>query len=157
MTERPDRVLLVEAEVSRAAEQTQFAGIERRGAGVDNAADRVRTVERRAGALQHFHAGKHFKRDRQIEIEVARLHVIHAEAVEQDEGLPERSAANGDVGLQRAGRALLQIECGVELEQIEPGIEQLGLLLRQTDHADVTVRFGERQWLSGAGDDDGFL
>ena len=59
------------------------------------------------------------------------LHVVNAQPVEQHERLTECRAANGKIALKAARYALLQVERGIEFQQIEPRFVKWPLLLRQ--------------------------
>ncbi len=150
-------MLLIETEIPGAREQTEFRVRDLLRQYVHDAADRIRSVERRARSFQHLHAGNHFERDRQIEIEVPGLHIIDAHAVEQNQGLAEGRAADREIGLESARRALLQVERRIELQQIEPRAVERELLLRQLRDAHIAIRFRQRDRFRNACHNDAFL
>ena len=153
LPERRNRMLLIETEIPGPGEQAEFAGLERLRPRIDHAADRVRTIERGTRPFQHFETGDHFQRDRQIEIEVSGLHVVDAQAIEQDQSLPERRAANRQIPLKASRDRLVQVERGIEPQEIEPGFVERALLLRQAQDAHVAIRLGQRNGLGGSGND----
>jgi hypothetical protein len=87
---------------------------------------------------------------------VAGLRVVHAAAVEEDEGLGERGAADGEVALEAVGGALAEVEGGVELEEIREVVEQEALG-EDGEGGDGAVGLFEGERLPGSGDDDGLL
>ena len=91
----------------------------RAGEEVDGAADGVRPVEGGAGAVQHVDAGDGVERDGDVEIQVAGFGIVDAEAVDQDEGLLEGGAANGEVGLDAFAGAGLDVERGIGAEEVD--------------------------------------
>ena len=52
---------------------------------------------------------------------------------------------------------MLQVERRIKLQQVEPGVVKVTLFLRQADHADVAIRFGQRDGLSRACHNNTFL
>ena len=76
--------------------------------------DRVRPVQRRARAAQHFDAVDGIERHGDIHVVVAGLRVAQALAVEQHQRLAESAAADREIGLYAIGRAFLQVERGVQ-------------------------------------------
>ena len=99
-----------------------------RGDEVDGAADGVGAVEGGAGAVEDVDAGDGVERDGDVEVEVAGLGVVDAEAVEQDERLLEGGAADGEVGLHAVGGAGLEVEGGVEAEVVDDAVEEQRLV-----------------------------
>ena len=87
---------------------------------------------------------------------MAGLRVVETHAVEQHEGLAEAGAADGEIGLHAVGRALGEVERGVELEQIDQRVEHQALAAHRK-HADGAVDLFERHGLEGAGDDHGIV
>ena len=75
---------------------------------------------------------------------MAGLRVVEAHAVQQNERLSEGGAADGEIGDETAGSALLQVERRIELEQVEPGVEERALFFRQRQYVDVAIGFIER-------------
>jgi hypothetical protein len=63
--------------------------------------------------VEDVDSGDGVKRDRDVEVEMAGLGVVDAEAVEEDEGLLEGGAAEGEIGLDSIGSAGLQVEGGI--------------------------------------------
>ena len=102
----------------------------RLGEEVDGAADGVGAVEGDAGAVEDVDAGDGVEWDGDVEVEVAGLGIVDAEAVEEDEGLLEGGAAEGEVGLDAVGGAGLQVEGGVLTEEVDDGVGGEGLLAR---------------------------
>jgi hypothetical protein len=84
---------------------------------------------------------------------VAGLGVVDAEAVEEDEGLLEGGAAEGEVGLNAVGGASLEVEGGVLTEEIDYGVGDEGLIA-WVDEIDGAVAFGEGEWFKRSGDCD---
>ena len=121
---------------------------------VDGSADGVGAVEGGAGAVQDFDAGDGVERDGDVEVEVAGLGVVDAEAVEQEEGLLEGGAADGEVGLDSGGGAGLEVERGVLAEVVDDAVEEEGLGAG-VEGLDGAVAFGEGDGLDGGGDGDG--
>ncbi len=106
--------------------------------------------------MQDFHLADGFEGHGDVHVVVAALHVVEAQAVEQDEGLAEVAAANGHVGLHAIGAARLEIERRVEAEQIGEGIgDEIHAPRRQ--QGEGAIHFIEREGFEGAGDDDGIM
>ena len=72
--------------------------------------------------MQDVDAGDGVERDGNVEVEVAGFGVVDAEAVDEDEGLLEGGAADGEVGLDAFGGAGLHVEGGVGAEEIDGGV-----------------------------------
>ena len=106
--------------------------------------------------MEDFDAGEGVEGDGDVEVEVAGLGVVDAEAVEEDEGLFEGGAADGEVGLNAVGRAGLEVEGGVLAEIVGGVVEEEGLVAR-VESDDGAVGFGERDGWDGGGDGDGLL
>src|ERR1039458_6386456 len=102
--------LLIDAVVAEGGAEAEFGNGGWRGDDIDDAADGVRAIERGTGAAHDFNALDVFERHRDIHVGVAGLRVAEAHAVEQDEGLAEAGAADGEIGLHAIGRALLEVE-----------------------------------------------
>ena len=83
---------------------------------------------------------------------MAGLSVVQALAVEKDEGFSETRAAYGKIGLDSIGSALFEVERGIELQQVNQGIEDQGIAADRK-HADGTVDLFELHGLEGTGDD----
>jgi len=123
---------------------------------VDGAPDGVGAVEGGAGAVQDVGAGDGFERHRDVEVQVATLGVVDAEAVDQDEGLLEGGAAQGDVGLHTVAGAGLDVHRGIEAEVILDAVEQQRRL-PGVEHDDGAVVGRERHGFDGGGDVDALL
>ncbi len=146
--------LLIDASVAERGAEAQFGGGGGRGDDVDDAADGVRTVEGGAGAAHDFDAVDVFQGRGDIHVGVAGLGIVEAHAVEEDEGLAEAGAADGEIGLDAVGGALLKVERGIEAEQIGEAVEDEGLGSGGED-ADGAIDLFERHGLERTGDDDG--
>jgi hypothetical protein len=120
------------------------------GEEVDRAAYGVGAVKRAAGAVKDVDSGDGVEGDGDVEIQVARLGIVDAKAVEQDEGLLEGGAAEGEVGLDAVGGAGLQVEGGVLAEEIDDGVRNERLVARR-DEIDGAVAFGEGKRFEGGG------
>ncbi len=125
------------------------------GEEVDGAADGVGAVESRSRAVEDVDAGDGVEGNRDVEVEVAGFGVVDAEAVEEDEGLLEGGAAEGEVGLDAVGGAGLQVEGGVLTEEVDDGVRDERLVAGR-DEIDGSVAFGEGQGFEGGGDADAF-
>src|ERR1700679_2812409 len=79
-------------------------------------------VEGAARAVEDVDAGDGVEGDGDVEVEVAGLGGVDAEAVEEDEGLLEGGAAEGEVGLDAVGGAGLEVEGGVLAEEVDDGV-----------------------------------
>ena len=123
------------------------------GEEVDCAADGVGAVEGGAGAVEDVDAGDGVEGDGDIQIQVAGLGVVDAEAVEEDEGLLEGGAAEGEVGLDAVGGAGLEVEGGVLAEVVDDGVGEEGLVAGG-DEVDGAIAFGEGEGFEGGGDGD---
>ena len=123
---------------------------------VDGAAEGVGAVEGGAGAVEDVDAGDGFEGDGDVEVEVAGLGVVDAEAVEEDEGLLEGGAADGEVGLDAVAAAGLEVEGGVEAEEVGGVVEEERLGGGVEDGYGAVV-FGEREGFYGGGDGDVLL
>ena len=149
-------VLLDRAEAAAAcAADDGEAGCGWLGEEVDGAADGVGAVEGGAGAVEDVDAGDGVEGDGDVEVEMAGLGVVDAEAVEEDEGLLEGGAADGEVGLDAVGGAGLQVEGGVLAEEVDDGVGE-ERLVAGFDEVDGAVVFGEREGFEGGGDGDAF-
>ena len=113
--------LLVGAEVAESEADGEVAGFGSAGDEVDRAAHGVGAVHGGTGAFENFDAVDGSDGNGEVHAVVAGLDVADAQAVEQDQGLAEVGAADGDVGLDAVGRALLQVDGGIELEEIDRG------------------------------------
>jgi hypothetical protein len=89
-----------------------------------------------------------------VEVEVAGLGVVDAEAVDEDEGLLEGGAAEGEIGLDAFGGAGLEVEGWVLAEDIDDGICTGGLVAGEQNFYGA-IAFLERERLGGGGDLDG--
>jgi hypothetical protein len=87
---------------------------------------------------------------------VSGLGVVDAEAFEQDEGLLEGGAADGEVGLDAVAAAGLEVEGGVLTEEVGRvvGEEWLGVGVEDGDGA---VVFGEREGFDRGDNGDALL
>ena len=101
--------------------------------------------------MQDVDAGDGVERDGDVEVEVAGLGIVDAEAVDEDEGLLEGGAADGEVGLDAFGGAGLHVERRVGAEQIDGAVDADGQLARGEDF-DGAVAFGQGERLDGGGD-----
>src|SRR5579863_6872323 len=109
-SERTQNGLFVFAEATCSGAQTQRVGLRLACHKVDDAADRVGSVERRSGAVEDIHAAKGGLRYGQIEVEVRGLRVVDPHAIEEDQGLLEGGAAQGHVGQYAPRGALLNVD-----------------------------------------------
>ena len=103
--------------------------------------------------MEDVDAGDGVERDGDVEVEVAGFGVVDAEAVEEDEGLLEGGAAEGEVGLHAVGGAGLEVEGGVLTEVVDYGVGDQGLIARGDD-VDGAIAFGEGEGFEGGGDGD---
>ncbi len=103
--------------------------------------------------MEDVDAGDGVEGDGDVEVEVAGLGVVDAKAVEEDEGLLEGGAAEGEVGLDAVGGAGLEVEGGVLTEVVDYGVGDEGLIARG-DEVDGAIAFGEGEGLEGGGDGD---
>jgi hypothetical protein len=129
------------------------AGGWRLGEEIDGAADGVGAVKRRSRSVEDVDAGYGVEGDRDVKVEVAGFGVVDAEAVEEDEGLLEGGAAEGEVGLNAVWGAGLEVEGGVLAEEVDDGVCREGLVARG-DEVDGAIAFGEWEGLEGGGDGD---
>ena len=81
--------------------------------------------------MQDVDAGDGVERDGDVEVEVAGLGIVDAEAVDEDEGLLEGGAADGEVGLHAFAGAGLQVEGGVGAEEVDGGVGAGGQVARE--------------------------
>ena len=88
---------------------------------------------------------------------MAGLDIADAQAIEEDQGLAEVGAAEGDVGLDAVRRALLEVDGGVEPEKVHQGVGEQGTLRTDVLDLDVAVGFFERNGVVGSGDDEGLV
>ncbi len=77
--------------------------------------------------MEDVDSGDGVEGDGDVEVEVAGLGVVDAEAVKEDEGLLEGGAAEGEVGLDAVGGAGLEVEGCVLAEEIDDGVRGEGL------------------------------
>ena len=103
--------------------------------------------------MEDVDAGDGVEGDGDIQIQVAGLGVVDAEAVEEDEGLLEGGAAKGEVGLDAVDGASLEVEGGVLTEEIDYGVGDEGLIA-WVDEVDGAVAFSERKGFERGGDGD---
>ena len=148
--------LLVDAIAAECRAQAEFGDGGRLGDDVDHAAHGVGAVEGGARSAHHFDALHAFERHRDIHVVMPGLRVVEAHAVEQDEGLTEARAADGEVHLHAVGRAFGEVERRVQLEQVHQRVEHQALAAHRK-HADGAVDLFERHGLKGAGDDHGVV
>jgi hypothetical protein len=92
--------------------------------------------------VEDVDAGNGVERDGDVEVKVAGLGVVDAEAVEEDEGLLEGGAAEGEVGLDAVGGAGLEVEGGVLAEVVDDGVGEEGLVAGG-DEVDGAIALGE--------------
>ena len=104
----------------------------------------------------HFDPRNRIERHGDVHIVMAGLNVVEALAVQQDERLAEAGAADREVALHAAGRALAKVERGIEAEQVGEAIEDEVCSARR-QHADGAIDFVERERLVRAGDDDSLV
>ena len=130
---------------------------EARGGGlgeeIDGAADGVGAVEGAARAVEDVDVGDGAEWDGDVEVEMAGLGVVDAEAVEEDDGLLEGGAAEGEIGLDAVGCAGLQVEGGVLAEEIYDAVGDERLVSRRED-VDGAVAFSKGKGLEGCCDGD---
>ena len=62
--------------------------------------------------------------DRDVEVEVARLRIVDAKAVQQNERLLEGGAADGEVGLDAIAATGLEVKGGVHSEEVGGVVEE---------------------------------
>jgi len=103
--------LLVRAIVSHGRPQAQLETLRGRGNHVDHAAGGIRTVHGGTRSTQHLDPFTESSGTGYPYCD-GRMHVVEALAVEQDEGLLEIRAADGEIGLHTIGSAFLQVERG---------------------------------------------
>ena len=72
--------------------------------------------------MEDVDAGYGVEGDRDVEVQVAGLGIIDAEAVEKDEGLLEGCTTKGEVGVNASWGAGLQIEGGVLAKVVDDGV-----------------------------------
>jgi hypothetical protein len=87
---------------------------------------------------------------------VAGLSIVEPLAVEQDESAAEIAATDGDVGLDAARGALLEIDRGVKLQDVRQSVEQ-ECVASDGKSEDGAVELVERERLKSAGHYDGFM
>jgi hypothetical protein len=148
--------LLVDAVAAERRAQAEFGDGGRLGDDVDDATHGVGAIHGGTRPAHHFDAIHTFERHGDIHVVVAGLRVVDAHAVEQHEGLAEARAADGKIALHPVRRAFLQVERGVELEQIRQGIKHQALAARR-EHADGAVDLFQRHGLIGSSDDHGIV
>ena len=150
------KMLLFGAEVAEADFGGDGGEVGLGGDEVDGAAEGVGAVEGGAGAVEDVDAGDGFERDGDVEVEVTRLGVVDAETVEQDEGLLEGGAADGEVGLDAVAAAGLEIEGGVQTEEVG-GVVEEEWLGGGVEDGNGAVVFVEGEGFYGGGDGDVLL
>ena len=123
------------------------------GEEIDGAADGVGAVEGGTGAVEDVDAGDGVEGNGDVEVQVAGLGVVDAETVEEDEGLLEGGATEGEVGLDAVGCAGLEVERRILAEEIDDGVGDEGLVA-WVDEVDGAIAFGERQGFERGGDGD---
>jgi hypothetical protein len=123
---------------------------------VYGASDGVGAVEGGTGTVEDFDAGEGVEGDGDVQVEVASLGVVDAEAVEEDEGLLEGGAADGEIGLDAGGGSGLEVEGGVLAEVFGDVVEEERLFAR-VEGDDGAVGLGEGNGWDGGGDGDGLL
>jgi hypothetical protein len=106
--------------------------------------------------VEDFDAGDGVERDGDVEVEVAGLGVVDAETIDEDEGLLEGGAADGEIGLDSEWGAGLEVKGGV-LTEIVDGAGSEERLVASVDGLDGAVGFGERDGRDGGGDGYGLL
>ena len=94
------------------------------------------------------------ERDGDVEVEMAGFGVVDAEAVEEDEGLLEGGAADGEVGLNAAGAAALKVERGVLTEVVGEVVKEDGLVAC-VEGLNGPIGFGQWYRWNGGCDFDG--
>ena len=123
------------------------------GEEIDGAAYGVGAVEGGTGAVEDVDSGDRVEGDGDVEIKVTRLGVVDTKAVEEDEGLLEGGATEGEVGLDAVGCAGLEVERRILAEEIDDGVGDEGVVAR-VDEVDGAIAFGERQGFERGGDGD---
>jgi hypothetical protein len=101
--------------------------------------------------VEEVDAGDGVERDGNVEVQVAGFGIVDAEAVDENEGLLEGGAADGEVGLNAFGGAGLDVEGRVGAEEIDGAVGADGEIAGEDD-LDGAVAFGERERLDGGGD-----
>ena len=104
--------------------------------------------------MEHVDASDGVERHSDVEIEVASFRVINAEAVDEDEGLLEGGAADGEVGLHAFAGASLNVERGIGAEEVDGRVSAGGQIARGED-VNGAIAFGEGERFDGGGDLDG--
>ena len=80
--------------------------------------------------MEDVDARDRFHGDRQIEVEMSGFRVIDAQAVQEDEGLLEGGATQGEVRLDTVAAACLQVGGGIETDEIDQAVEEQRLFTR---------------------------
>ena len=127
---RSEKGLLIFAEAARSCAQTQRCRFGFKRDKVDDSANRVRAVERSAGAMQYINGGNGLERNRNVKIEVRGFDVVYTQTVEQYQRLLERSSANGDVSLGSRRSTLLDVDGGVRTKVVLDILEGEAMFLR---------------------------
>jgi hypothetical protein len=86
---------------------------------------------------------------------VGGLHIIHPHPIEQDERLAVIGAADRKIGLDPVGSTLLEVERGIEAQEIDDGVEHQAVFTRR-EHANCAVDLFEGKRLERAGHNHGF-
>src|ERR1700680_692907 len=86
---------------------------------------------------------------------MAGLGVVQSHAVEQDQYLTEGGATDRKIGLDSVGRARLEIERRIELQQVKESARGEMKVLR-VDDVNGAVGFFQRNWHPSSGDDNRF-
>ena len=100
--------------------------------------------------MQDVDAGDGVEGNGDVEIEVAGFGIVDAQAVDEDEGLLEGGAADGEVGLDAFAAARLDIERRVGAEEVDDAVGAEGHLAG-LEHLNGAIALGERQRLDGGG------
>ena len=130
--------LLVDAKVSNRGAQADFGYPGRGRHEVDHAADGIGPVKRRTGAAQDFDALDGLQRHGNVHVVVAGLHVVRSPAVQEDEGLREGSAADGNIRLHAVRTALAEVNRRFQPQKINERVGQ-ELLASNIEHTDGSV------------------
>ena len=101
--------------------------------------------------MEDVDAGDGVERDGNVEVEMAGLGIVDAEAVDEDEGLLESSAADGEVGLHAFGGAGLEVEGRVGAEEVDGAVGADGEIVGEYLEYGA-IAFGQRERLDGGGD-----
>ena len=143
--------LLVDAEVPHRSPQPELGGFRRFRDQVHHAAHRVRAIVGRAGALQHLDSIQGVHGERDVEIVMAGLRVVHAQAIHEHQRLAKGSTADGEIGRNAVGRTRLQVERRVQPQEVHHRRRQKLFVGAQRQNADRAVGFPQRHGFVGAG------